>query len=117
MANVEDTRYAYELLIRGNPDGTVAAHVQYLRVIKLDGAVIKQEVEPPVGVSPESVEGTPFQVIVGELAAVALRDNEAKAAVVASQAEVIESQSRQIEALTTERDQLLAKTAKLPEAA
>lgn len=61
MANVQDQRVPYEILIRFGADGSpVGAHVIYLRVVSIDGDVLKEEV---LAAEPIDVDGFPTSTL------------------------------------------------------
>lgn len=95
---IVDVRTPYELLIRGRPAGGIAAHVEWRHTVTMDGVVLKDEVEPAVAISPEAMEGTPFQELIGHATVVAIQDNEAKTLALAEALDKIEGLERDLAA-------------------
>lgn len=90
MAKVEDVTFPYELLIRGREDGSVFSYVQRRHVVRLDGEVMKDEVLQPVDIMPDTVAGSPFQALIGELLTASIADGTQKAATIAERDDLIE---------------------------
>lgn len=91
---VTDTRVPYEILIRLSEDGAVGAHVQYRRIIIIDGEKVKDEVLPA---APLDLSDLPTSGLMNEVTKAAI----ARAAALESDyAQLAETAAQQVKALT-----------------
>ena len=79
MATIEDTTMPYEILIRFGEDGGFrGAHQARRRILRLDGAVVRDEILPPEPLSADGLGG-----VIDEATAAVLAGGSAAAATIA----------------------------------
>ena len=96
MPDIEDSTFFYEFLVRGNPDGTIGAHLQERRIVKINGEVLVDQLLDPIPIDPTSP-------VFAETATMAM----AKAIAAAQQAQAdLDQANVNLEIVTAERDDL-----------